>query len=106
MDPLTKTFWYEGLRYADHNSENSNLTGFRRFMTFYGITPKVFAVLWKLIPEKPRGSEPKHLLWCMLFLKNYNKEHINAANVDEKTFRLWTWRFVNLLAQLNVVCKN
>lgn len=105
MDPLTKQFWYEGLKYANYNSSNSISTGYRKFRTFYGITPNVFAKLWRLITEKPPGSEPKHLLWCLFFLKNYNTEHVNAAiaNVDEKTFRLWNWRFVNLLAELNVV---
>lgn len=105
MDRLAKQFWYEGLKYANHNSRNSISIGYRRYRTFYGITPNVFAELWKLIPEKPPGSEPKHLLWSLFFLKNYNKEHVNAAimNVDEKTFRLWTWRFVTLLADLDVV---
>lgn len=105
MDPLSETFWNDGLRFANHNSFNSNLTGYRRYRTFYGITPKVFAFLWKLMSEKPPSSEPKHLLWCMFYLKNYNKEHGNAAiaNVDEKTFRLWTWRIVDLLANLRVV---
>lgn len=102
---LTKLFWNEGLSYANHSTENSNLTGYRKFRTFYGVSPEICALLWNQIGNKPSGSEPKHLLWCMLFLKTYNKEHINAAivNVDEKTFRLWTWRFVELLAQLNVV---
>lgn len=105
MDRLTQTFWFEGLKYANHDPSNSILTGSRKFRSFYGITPNVFTTLWKLMSEKPPGSEPKHLLWCMFFLKNYNNEHVNAAtaNVDEKTFRLWTWRFVDLLANLNVV---
>lgn len=105
MDALTKIFWNEGLIYASHKSENSNLTGLRKFMSFYGISPEIFSILWKRIQGKPAGSEPKHLLWCMLFLKNYNKEHINAAitKVDEKTFRLWVWRFVELLADLDEV---
>lgn len=83
-------------------------TGLRKFRSFYGIPPDVLSILWKRIKNKPPGSEPKHLLWCMLFLKNYNKEHINASitNVDEKTFRLWVWRFIQLLADLNVVGYN
>ena len=105
MDKLSKIFWNVGLLYANHNSQNSKMTGYRRFRSFYGISPQVFAVLWKQIQNKPAGSEPKHLLWCLFFLKNYNKEHINAAiaGVDEKTFRLWAWRFVQLLADLDVV---
>lgn len=105
MDVLTNIFWTEGLAYANHNVENSRLTGYRKFRTFYGVSPKVCSLLWNLIRDKPSASEPKHLLWCMLFLKNYHKEHINAAivEVDEKTFRLWVWRFVELLSKLNVV---
>lgn len=108
MDVFTSIFWNEGLIYANHNRNNSNLTGLRKFKSFYGISPEVFSKLWKLIQNKPEGSEPKHLLWTMLFLKNYNNEHINAAitHVDEKTFRLWVWRFVKLLAELNVVGLN
>lgn len=105
MDVLSSIFWNDGLMLANHHSENSNLTGYRKFRTYYGISPEVCAILWKRMHNKPPGSEPKHLLWCMFFLKNYNKEHINAAiaNVDEKTFRLWTWQFVELLAGLDVV---
>lgn len=105
MDTLTEIFWTEGLKLANHDLGNSTLTGYRKFRSFYGIAPDVFSLLWKKISEKPPGSEPKHLLWCMFYLKNYNKEHVNAAiaNVDEKTFRLWTWRFIELLANLDVV---
>lgn len=106
MDVFTSIFWNDGLEYANHKMSNSQLTGLRKFRSFYGIYPEVFSVLWKKITTKPVGSEPKHLLWCMLFLKNYNTEHVNCAitKVDEKTFRLWVWRFVELLADLDVVC--
>lgn len=105
MDTLTQIFWNDGLKFAKQISEHSALIGHRKFKTFYGISPEVFACLWTLMREKPEGSEPKHMLWCMFFLKNYNKEHVNAAyaNVDEKTFRLWTWRFIELLSKLKVV---
>lgn len=107
MDSLTEMFWNDGLRFANHPLANSPLTGYRRYRAFFGISPKVFSLLWNLLSDKPSGSEPQHLMWCMFFLKNYNKEHVNAAiaNVDEKTFRLWTWRFINLLANLDVVIK-
>lgn len=107
MDSLTQIFWNDGLKLAKRHSEHSLLIGYRKYRTFYGIAPEVFSLLWKLMPEKPDGSEPVHLLWCMFYLKNYNKEHVNAAfaNVDEKTFRLWTWRFVELLSKVNVVRK-
>lgn len=102
---LTNLFWNEGSVYANHNVNNSSLTGHRKFKTFYGVSPEVCSILWNRIADKPSGSEPKHLLWCMLFLKNYNKEHVNASivGVDEKTFRKWTWQFVELLSELDVV---
>lgn len=105
MDSLTKTFWDEGVSIMKHKSCNSTMTGYRKFRSFFGVSPNVCAVTWKLIQNKPQGSEPKHLLWCLLFLKTYNTEHVNAsiAEVDEKTFREWTWKFVALLARLNVV---
>lgn len=105
---LAHVFWNEGLAYAKHNTEKSELTGYRKFRTFYGIGPDVCSILWNRISNKPPHSEPKHLLWCMLFLKNYHKEHVNAAIVsaDEKTFRLWAWRFVELLSELDVVRLN
>lgn len=105
MDEMTNIFWQEGSKFSKHKSENSGLTGMRKFISFYGISPEVCSLLWKTIQNKPNGSEPKHLLWCMLFLKNYNTEHVNASivNADEKTFRLWVWRFIELLAKIDVV---
>lgn len=105
MDLLTKTFWYQGLTYMKHDSQKSSMVGYRKFRSFFGVSPNVCSVAWKLMKNKPPQAEPKHLLWCLLFLKAYNTEHINATlvEVDEKTFREWTWKFVDLLASLNVV---
>lgn len=105
MDVLTNVFWHEGSLLANHDTINSKLTGYRKFRTFFGISPEVCAILWEKMHNKPPGSEPKHFLWCLFYLKNYNKEHVNAtvAHVDEKTFRSWTWRYVKLLAELSVV---
>lgn len=60
MDQYTKVFWHEGLFYAKHDNCNSSLTGHRIFKSFYGISPNVCAVLWRLIGDKPSGAEPKH----------------------------------------------
>lgn len=105
MDTLTKEFWYQGLSYMKYKSSNSSLVGYRKFRSFFGVSPNVCSVTWKMLKNKPSGAEPKHLLWCLLFLKAYNTEHINAAlvEVDEKTFREWTWQFMTLLASLHVV---
>lgn len=106
MKTLINAFWLEGLSYIKHHVSNSNLVGYRRFRAFYGVSPEVCAILWNFLTEKPNGAQLKHLLWTLLFLKRYNTEHVNAALVlaDEKTFRLWTWRFIHMLANLDIVC--
>lgn len=108
MDLSTKIFWHEGLTIMKYGSSNSTMTGNRKFRAFFGVSPNACSVAWKLIKDKPQSSEPKHLLWCLLFLKAYNKEHVNSAltGADEKTFRKWTWTFVELLAGLQVVSYN
>lgn len=78
----------------------------RRFKSFFGITPLVCSIVWDEVKnEAPYGAEPKHLLWCMSFLKEYSGEHYRRSifDADEKTIRKWTWIFVKLLSNLNVV---
>ena len=64
-----------------------------------------FLVWNKIKLEAPSGAEPKHLLWCLNFLKQYPVEHTRRAllNADEKTIRKWTWNFVKLVADMNTV---
>lgn len=81
----------------------------RRFKALLGVTPLVCSVAWKKLSAKlPEKAKPRHLLWALLFLKVYATEHCNRAltGVDEKTFRLWSWRFVYLLASINIVSCN
>lgn len=78
----------------------------RRFKCFYGVSPKVCFIVWNLLDENlPPHSMPKHLLWCLCFLKQYSVESVRHAlfNTDEKTIRKWTWTFIKLLSDLNVV---
>lgn len=105
MDAITTMFWNDGLAYVKCSTQKSFLIAYRKFKCFYGISPNVCAILWKKIKDKPPTAEPRHFLWSLLFLKQYNKEHVNAAivGVDEKTFRKWSWTFIYLLAELNVV---
>lgn len=83
-------------------------TNLRRFKSFYGVSPAVCAKIWeKIIFETSSHAQPKHLLWCLFFLKQYPVEHEMRAifHADEKTIRKWTWCFVKLLSNINVVCK-
>jgi hypothetical protein len=78
----------------------------RRWMACFGARPTVMADVWTRIDPvntMPKGAEPKHLLWMFYFLKLYNQEELNAANVggvDEKTFRKWSWLFVEATSYL------
>lgn len=72
---------------------------------FWG-NPRVCSLLWnELLGVRPEGSRPIHLLWTLLFLKVYATEHVNklVTSADEKTYRKWTWMFLNLIADLNLV---
>ncbi len=102
---LSNCFWKEGLKLIQHNVTNSKLVGLRKFRAFSGVSPSTCEKLWNLIDNKFNGSEIKHLLWCLLFLKTYGTEHVNASivGVDEKTLRLWVWRFIDKLSNLAVV---
>lgn len=105
MKSLSDCFWEQGMLYANHSIRNSKLTGYRKFRAFFGVSPYTCEILWISIQNKRQNTEIKHLLWCLFFLKRYNTENVNAAiiGVDEKTFRLWTWYFIEKIAELDVV---
>jgi hypothetical protein len=100
-------FWSIGSNIIKHHSNNSLNTGLRRFKSFYGVSPLICQTVWNLLNANklPSGSKPLHLLWTLIFLKQYNSEHVNHAitGADEKTFRKWVWIFIELIADLNVV---
>ena len=78
----------------------------RRYSALFGVTPHITFVLRnRLLLRLPSKSEPRHLLWSLLFLKLYGSEHVRACltMVSEKTFRKWSWVFVKLLSELKVV---
>ena len=81
----------------------------RRFRAFFGVKPMVCVVVWLLLKkqrwfENNKVTEPKkeHLLWAMRFMKTYNTEEIHAAEVKkvEKTWRKWTWLYVEGIASV------
>lgn len=95
-----------GNRYTESKYSSSDKTKLRRFKSFFGVTPPVCSIIWQRIKNRaPAGSQPKHLLWCLLFLKQYGIEHTRRSilDADEKTIRKWTWIFTKLLADLDVV---
>lgn len=95
-----------GNRYTTSKSTESGKTKLRRFKSFFGVTPPVCSLIWlKIKDSAPIDSHPKHLLWCLLFLKHYSIEHIRKSilDADEKTIRKWTWIFTKLLSDLDMV---
>jgi hypothetical protein len=77
----------------------------RRFLATFGVGPVVCLTIWNLLLETanlPPGSFEYHLLWGLMFLKLYCAESIHAAlaGCDEKTFRKWSWAFVEAISFL------
>ena len=78
----------------------------RQFSSWFGIDSAMCSHVWEMIQSKGQPTVPKakpiHLLWMLLFVKGYCKEHINAqiAKVDEKTFRKWSWIMIERVASL------
>ncbi len=81
----------------------------RRFKGLFGVSATVCSVVWNMLAEDnahPVGGKLVHLLWACLFLKQYCTEEMFASvtNSDEKTFRQWSWQYINTIAyNLDVV---
>lgn len=103
----SEDFYKLGCVYMKHGICKSKHVGLRRYRSFFGMSPNICFILWnKLKSTLPLESEPKHLLWCLLFLKQYHVEHSRRTilDADEKTIRKWSWIFIKHLADLNMVC--
>ena len=80
----------------------------RSFYSFFGVSPLVCAIIWrKLGPAMKERAKPWHFLWCLMFLNVYANEHAHGAlaKTTEPTFRSWSWRFVKLIAEMDIVCE-
>jgi len=51
------------------------------------------------------GAEPFHLLWALLYMKQYNTEGVSATlcHCCETTYRDWVWAMILSIAELDVV---
>lgn len=83
-----------------------NNTDNRRWFSSYGVSPDLCCVIWERLDVNttfPSGTEYKHLMWALYFLKVYGTETQNAnysGGVDEKTFRKWSHLFVEAISYL------
>jgi hypothetical protein len=89
-------------------SNRGKHTSLRRFTACFGCSPRIVAHLWKRIVSKdlaPKGTRPQHLLWSLLFLKNYNTEDFLApiCGTDAKTYRKWIWSCIDVLNDLDLI---
>lgn len=101
-------FWKMGHEITGHKLAHSIKLGMRKFKAFFGVSPKICELVWDQIQNKlENDSHPKHLLWALLFLKQYNTETTNSVLIkaDEKTIRKYIWNFIHLISELQVVTK-
>jgi hypothetical protein len=107
IEGLTELFKSLGMAAIKRSPEGCEQTVLRRFQSHFGLAPSTCANVWILLQDNiPANYRHEHLLYALLFLKNYQTEHQNSAlfSVDEKTFRKYQWIFVNLIStKLNVV---
>jgi hypothetical protein len=93
---------------ASYRSSRNYITKRRRFVSFFGIEPSLVSVVWTLVILSGRLAslqriEPVHFLWALLFLQCYDTNERNAAmcGCDEKTFRKWSWFYLEAIADLD-----
>ena len=78
----------------------------RRFKSIFGASSFVIADLWNRIKhscELEPAAEPKHLLWALVFLKNYSSYEVLCCIVgwpNSTTFSNWAWYFVPKINEL------
>ena len=73
----------------------------RGFSATFGIRAKVCAAIWIRIPNSC-GAKPQHLLWTLLFLKQYTSQDdlSGRAGCCRNTFSKWTWAMIDGIASL------
>lgn len=98
-------FWILGHKITKHNTEMSGLVGLRVFREFFGTTPEVCSVLFEIISIDHFDLHQEHLLWALLFIKQYQTEAIISAlaDVTEKTARKWIWLFLEYIQEIKLV---
>jgi hypothetical protein len=81
----------------------------RRFTSHFGLKPELVSIVWRelvisgYLRHAGRKPKPEHLLWCLLFLNNYNIVELNSSLVGacEKTFREKAWLYAEGIAKLD-----
>jgi DDE superfamily endonuclease len=75
-----------------------------RFRSFFGASIDVVVNVWNRLESTiDSAAKPKHLLWSLVFLKIYGTEDVHCRITgwpDPKTFRKWTWYFLEQISAL------
>jgi hypothetical protein len=100
------TFAYHGRRMMNRHYALAERTEMRRFRALFGCSPLVCSRAWSKLKRfklLPKGGAPSNLLWALLMMKLYDSEvvHSAIAGVDPKTFRKWSWEFIEALSNLD-----
>ena len=87
----------------DPDKERSSGSEDKDFRTFFGCSVEVFLTLWGMLittDNLPVGGQLEHLLWALLFMKQYSGQKALCAlagGVDPGTFRKWVWQFIEAI---------
>lgn len=89
-----------------HNEKDKSVNAEDRdFREWFGCAPSMAVIVWCLLVRTdlvPVNGELCHLLWTLLFLKCYPREHLMAVScgADRQTVSKWVWIFLDALASL------
>jgi hypothetical protein len=77
----------------------------RAFRAIFGCSPTVVLAVWNKITENnliPEDGEMKHLLWTLMYAKQYGKWPTMRmlTNTDSKTLRKWINLFFDAISLL------
>jgi hypothetical protein len=115
VQPFSFSYWAEQIcfganlfrqtRRRDRVPSSLSKQKFDSFRTYFGTFPLICSVLWAKVDPLNTISlraRPIHLLWALLFMKQYSTEnfHGDIVGCDQKTFRNWAWLFVDAIESL------
>ena len=97
------------IKKCHHQVDLNSTTDDRAFRSIFGVSWNVVANAWNLL-EIHNGEHKKtstHLLWALLFIKQYGNEQghcmMVGGGVSLKTFRKWIWVVLDELAAVSAV---
>ena len=81
-------------------------TVLQRFISHFGVTPRLCALLWIYCKDRMEEvGQKKHLLWVLNLLKTDSTENQlhGRWKADEKMIRKWVNIFIKAISELGVV---